>query len=168
MFLANYIQYKALYEGINKNMWRWYSGVLAWKSQNPWSGLRGQFYDWYMQQTGGFFGIKKACEPIHVQLNLDDFTLCVVNNTFAPLGNVIVKATVYDLKSVVVTAQSEPLHVEANSSSVGGPLNVPENPGIIVYFIKLELVELPGTIALGKLLLVVNIAVRIPAFAESQ
>jgi mannosylglycoprotein endo-beta-mannosidase len=40
-----------------------------------------------------------------------------------------------------VAAQSELFQVKPNSSSVGGPLNMPENPGIIVYFIKLELVD---------------------------
>ena len=51
-------------------MWGPYTGVLIWKTQNPWGGLRGQLYDWLLEQTGGFFGAKAACEPLHVQLNL--------------------------------------------------------------------------------------------------
>lgn len=51
-------------------MWTKYTGVLIWKNQNPWTGLRGQFYDHLHDQTAGFYGCRSAAEPIHVQLNL--------------------------------------------------------------------------------------------------
>src|SRR6185295_19044255 len=54
--LTNYMQYKALFEGISSHMWQWYAGIFVWKSQNPWTGLRGQLYDWYLDQTAGFYG----------------------------------------------------------------------------------------------------------------
>ena len=46
--LTNYMQYKSLFEGFASHMWEWYAGVFVWKSQNPWTGLRGQLYDWYL------------------------------------------------------------------------------------------------------------------------
>ena len=51
-------------------MWTRYSGMLIWKTQNPWAGLRGQLYDWLLAQTGGLYGARAACETLHVQLNL--------------------------------------------------------------------------------------------------
>lgn len=68
--LANYIQYTALLEGWTSRMWTKYTGVLIWKTQNPWPGLRGQLYDHFLDQTAGFYGCRCAAEPIHVQLNL--------------------------------------------------------------------------------------------------
>lgn len=68
--LVNYIQYKALLEGWTSRMWSKYTGVLIWKTQNPWTGLRGQFYDHLHDQNAGFYGVRSAAEPIHVQLNL--------------------------------------------------------------------------------------------------
>ena len=67
------MQYRALMEGWTSRMWTKYTGVLIWKNQNPWTGLRGQLYDHLHDQTGGFFGVRIACEPIHVQLNLDTY-----------------------------------------------------------------------------------------------
>lgn len=61
---------RALLEGWNSFMWQRFSGVLLWKTQNPWAGLRGQLYDWLLAPTGGYFGVRLACEPVHVQLNL--------------------------------------------------------------------------------------------------
>ena len=58
--IVNFVQYRAIFEGYARNMWTLYSGVLVWKTQNPWTGLRGQLYDYYLDQTGGYFGARKA------------------------------------------------------------------------------------------------------------
>lgn len=62
-------------------MWEKYTGVLIWKTQNPWPGLRGGLYDFLLDQTGGFFGVQSAAEPVHIQLNLKSH---VVEVTFYP------------------------------------------------------------------------------------
>lgn len=68
--LVNYTQYRALLEGWTSRMWSKYTGVLIWKTQNPWTSLRGHLYDHLHEQTAGFYGCRCAAEPIHVQLNL--------------------------------------------------------------------------------------------------
>eukprot|EP00249_Psilotum_nudum_P010087 c22324_g1_i1 orf=833-3763(-) len=98
--LVNYVQYRALMEGWTSSMWTKYTGVLIWKNLNPWTALRGQFYDHLHDQTGGFFGIRLACEPVHVQLNLATHFVEVVNTTATVLTNVSVEATVWDLDGV--------------------------------------------------------------------
>lgn len=66
-------------------MWTKFTGVLIWKTQNPWTGLRGQFYDHLHDQTAGFYGCRSAAEPIHVQLNLATYLIEVLSafSTFA-------------------------------------------------------------------------------------
>ncbi|KAK2419127.1 mannosylglycoprotein endo-beta-mannosidase [Trifolium repens] len=96
--LVNYIQYRALLEGWTSRMWSKYTGVLIWKTQNPWTGLRGQFYDHLLDQTAGFYGCRCAAEPIHVQLNLATYFIEVVNTTSEELSNVAIEASVWDLE----------------------------------------------------------------------
>ncbi|KAK7828657.1 mannosylglycoprotein endo-beta-mannosidase [Quercus suber] len=60
-------------------MWSKYTGVLIWNAQNPWTGLRGQFYDHLLDQTAGFYGCCCAAEPIHVQLNLATYFIEVIS-----------------------------------------------------------------------------------------
>ncbi|GAB2218725.1 hypothetical protein Drorol1_Dr00001954 [Drosera rotundifolia] len=96
--LVNYIQYRALLEGYTSHMWTKHTGVLIWKNMNPWTGLRGQFYDHLLDQTAGFYGCRSAAEPIHVQLNLDNFFIEVVNTTSEQLSNVALEASVWDLE----------------------------------------------------------------------
>lgn len=95
--LANYIQYRALLEGWTSRMWSKYTGVLIWKTQNPWTGLRGQFYDHLLDQTAGFYGCRCAAEPIHVQLNLATYFIEVVNTTSEELSDIAIEASVWDL-----------------------------------------------------------------------
>ncbi|KAL2325508.1 hypothetical protein Fmac_024566 [Flemingia macrophylla] len=96
--LVNYIQYRALLEGWTSFMWKKYTGVLIWKTQNPWTGLRGQFYDHLLDQTAGFYGCRYAAEPIHVQLNLATYFIEVVNTSSEELSNVAMEVSVWDLE----------------------------------------------------------------------
>jgi mannosylglycoprotein endo-beta-mannosidase len=72
--LVQYEQYRALFEGYRLHQWKYYNAVIMWKSQSPWPTFRGALYDYYLEQTGGFFGVKKAHGSVelgglHVQLN---------------------------------------------------------------------------------------------------
>ncbi|XP_031491893.1 mannosylglycoprotein endo-beta-mannosidase [Nymphaea colorata] len=97
--LVNYVQYRALLEGWTSRMWTKYTGVLIWKTQNPWTGLRGQFYDHLLDQTAGFYGCRSAAEPIHVQLNLDTYFVEVVNTTSTEITNLAIEVSVWDLEA---------------------------------------------------------------------
>ncbi|HUW93620.1 MAG TPA: glycoside hydrolase family 2 TIM barrel-domain containing protein [Bacteroidales bacterium] len=79
--LAGYEQYRSLQEGNNAHMWEWYTGMLVWKSQNPWTALKGQFYDWFLDQNSTFYAYKHAAAPLHMQLNLNDSAIYIVNAT---------------------------------------------------------------------------------------
>ncbi|KAJ4829335.1 hypothetical protein Tsubulata_015568 [Turnera subulata] len=97
--LVNYIQYRALLEGWTSHMWTKFTGVLIWKTQNPWTGLRGQFYDHLHDQTAGFYGCRHAAEPIHVQLNLATYFVEVVNTTSEQLSaDVAVEVSAWDIE----------------------------------------------------------------------
>ncbi|XP_057515834.1 mannosylglycoprotein endo-beta-mannosidase isoform X1 [Amaranthus tricolor] len=96
--LVNYVQYRALLEGWTSHMWSKFTGVLIWKTQNPWPGLRGQFYDHFHDQTAGFYGCRSAAEPIHVQLNLATYCIEVVNTTSHKLSDVAIETSIWDLE----------------------------------------------------------------------
>ena len=94
--LVGYEQYRSLQEGFNTHMWDWYTGILIWKSQNPWTALKGQFYDWFLDQNAGYYAYKHAAAPVHVQLNLLDSALYIVNATPKEKKGLKVEATLTD------------------------------------------------------------------------
>ena len=95
--LVNYDQYRALMEGHLAHMWDWYTGLIIWKTQNPWTALRGQMYDYYLDPNAGLYGLHHANEPLHVMCNPADGMLWVVNNTFRPRHDLMVQARTFDI-----------------------------------------------------------------------
>ncbi|MEK6280360.1 MAG: glycoside hydrolase family 2 TIM barrel-domain containing protein [Acidobacteriota bacterium] len=144
--IVNYVQYRALYEGAGKYMWTHYTGILVWKSQNPWTGLRGQFYDYYLDQTGGYHGARKACEPLHIQLNWDDLTYGIVNCTSNTLANLEVQYTMYDyLNGQQLSQQSETVaQVDANSTYLSSAPITLLSDTLPIHFIRMVLSDSGG------------------------
>jgi mannosylglycoprotein endo-beta-mannosidase len=146
--IVNFVQYRAIFEGYTRNMWTIYSAVLVWKSQNPWTGLRGQFYDYYLDQTGGYFGARKACEPIHVQVNWNDLTFGVINTTSGALTGLSVRYTIYDyLSGTPLATQSQPVpplaaHAQYISAA---PISIP-NDSLPIHFIRMVLLDAAGAL----------------------
>ena len=67
--VVNYDQYRSFMEGWASHMWDWYTGILIWKTQNPWTSLRGQMYDWSLDVNASLYGTRKGCEPLHAYYN---------------------------------------------------------------------------------------------------
>ena len=83
--LVNYDQYRALMEGFSAHMWQWYTGTIIWKTQNPWTALRGQMYDYYLDPNACLYGLRSGSEPVHVMYNPVEGTVMAVNNGFEAL-----------------------------------------------------------------------------------
>ena len=96
--LVNYDQYRALMEGYSSHMWDWYTGSIIWKTQNPWTSLRGQMYDYYLDVNACLYGLRKGAAPLHIMMNPLDSMISVVNNGFSTRRNLMVQASVYDME----------------------------------------------------------------------
>ena len=96
--LVNYDQYRALIEGFTAHMWDWYTGVIIWKTQNPWTAMRGQMYDYYLDPNACLYGLKTAGEPLHVMFNAADSVVMIANNTFETHRDMMLQILLYDMK----------------------------------------------------------------------
>lgn len=61
----NYEGYRAIFEGRSEHR----RGMLLWMSHPAWPSMVWQTYDYYFNPNGGYFGSKKASEPLHIQWN---------------------------------------------------------------------------------------------------
>lgn len=95
--LVNYDQYRALMEGFSSHMWDWYTGVIIWKTQNPWTAMRGQMYDYYLDPNACLYGLHNGSQPLHVMYNPTDGMVMVANNTFKPATNLMLVAKTFDM-----------------------------------------------------------------------
>jgi len=139
--LLNFQQYRALMEGWASKMWNWYTGVLIWKIQNPWSSLRGQMYDNYLDVNAAYYGVRTGGRPLHVMYNYANNQIEVVNTTLFPKNNCTVKVRIYGLDGKLIHEKEEKnVNLDANSAKT---LFEIEKPSQIqgVYFVRLELRE---------------------------
>ncbi len=83
--LVNYNQYRALIEGFSAHMWDWYTGVIIWKTQNPWTAMLGQMYDVYLDPNACLYGLQEGAKPLHIMYNPVNKSVMVVNNKFDSL-----------------------------------------------------------------------------------
>jgi len=138
--LVNYEQYRALQEGFYAKIWTAYSGMLLWKNQNPWTSLRGQLYDVFLDQNGGFYGYQHGAEPLHIQLNLNDSSVCVVNQSLFDQNDLTVSAELFDIHGKNISSDSYRTSVAANKLAVLKKINN-QNIKEEVYFLRLKLLD---------------------------
>ena len=112
----NYDSYRAMFESWNSRLWGDASGVLLWMSHPAWPSVEWQTYSWDYETFGSYFGSRKACEPVHVQMNLDDHDVVVLNTTTSDIEDMKVSLTCYDLAGMKLSAKSvKDIDVPANS-----------------------------------------------------
>jgi len=101
--LVNYESNRAMYEGWQHHIWNDASGILTWMSQSAYPSFVWQTYDYYYDMTGAYWGVKKACEPLHVQWSYADNSVKVINTTLNEVPDLKVNATVYNLDGKVMS-----------------------------------------------------------------
>ena len=120
--LVNYDQYRGLMEGFSSHMWSWYTGTIIWKTQNPWTAMRGQMYDYYLDPNACLYGLHNGSEPLHAMYNPVTGMVSIVNNTFETQRDLMLTVKTIDMngKEGLVTQVFE----EVLPSSVKGFLPV--------------------------------------------
>jgi len=93
--IINYISHRDMYEAWNHKMWDKASGMLIWMSHPAWYGMFWQLYSWDYETHGSFYGAKTACEPLHLQWNINDNKVIALNITLHDLKNANAAYTVY-------------------------------------------------------------------------
>jgi len=90
--LYNNQTYRSIFEAANKARPR-NEGTMLWKSNAAWPSFNWQIFDWNLRANAGYYTMKSACKPIHVQFSQDDAGIQVVSTLNKEL-NVVVKATI--------------------------------------------------------------------------
>jgi hypothetical protein len=101
-----------------------------------------QVYSHDYDTHAAFYGVKIANEPIHVQLNLPNYEIAVINNTTVALPHLTVHAQVFDLASKPLFERSAPIDVAANSANNATRLALEDALATnSVVFVKLTLTD---------------------------
>jgi exo-1,4-beta-D-glucosaminidase len=133
---------RAMFEAYGRNKYT-ATGVIQWMLNNAWPSLIWHLYDYYRVPAGGYFGTKKAMEPIHVQYSYDDNSVAVVNGTYEALKGVRVSAKLYNLDATEKESREGTMNVAPDSSTKA--FDLPKVEGLsTTYFLRLQLHDTAG------------------------
>jgi hypothetical protein len=134
----NYEGYRAMYEGGNKDA----MGLLIWMSHPCWPSMVWQTYDYYLEPTAAYFGVKHACEPLHVQWNPTTNQVEVINHS-AGHQTGSVTANVYGLDGKLMWNKSMDYDLQEDGHFDSMTVELPQQfEGI--YFLRLTLTDKQG------------------------
>jgi hypothetical protein len=142
--MLNYVEHRAIFEGMNAHLWAPNSGRMLWMTQPAWPSNMWQILSSDYDTQASFYGVKKACEPMHVQLDLSDYSVAVVNTTTAPNAGVTITANVYSLDNKPLLHHEERKDAAANSVTPGFKLDLLPLLTTDVVLVKLELRNTTG------------------------
>src|SRR5713226_6353886 len=128
---------RAMFEAYARNKYT-STGVIQWMLNNAWPSLIWHLYDYYLVPAGGYFGTKKACEPVHVQYSYDDNSVAVVNSTYEALKGLKVSAKIYSIDASEKASHDVTLDVTPDTSVKA--FEIPKLEGLsTTYFLRLQL-----------------------------
>jgi hypothetical protein len=123
--LVNIETNKALYEGWQHHIWDDASGVMTWMSQSAYPSFVWQTYDYYYDLTGAYWGVKKACEPVHIQWSYADNSVKVVNTTLDRLEGLRAEAIVYQLDGKPAPRYGKTAIIDAAADTATACFDIP-------------------------------------------
>ena len=149
--LAYYEDVRAQYESYATH-WSNRKMVMHWMMNTPWPSFFGHLFDYYFKQGGGYFGAKKAMQPVGVvwdyYATADRSTAHVyaVNQTAEPLHHVNVSVAFYNVDGTRKYAnEQKDLEVPAYSSLVALPVS--RVPGLSsAYFVRCRMSAADGAV----------------------
>jgi exo-1,4-beta-D-glucosaminidase len=128
---------RAMFEAYGRNKYD-STGVIQWMMNNAWPSMIWHLYDYYLRPGGGYYGTKKACEPLHIQYSYDDRSVVVVNGFYTNLYALRATAKIYNLD--MTEKFSQQVKVDMAPDGTKRILTLPEPADLsATYFVKLKL-----------------------------
>jgi hypothetical protein len=131
---VNYEGYRGMFEAQSKNR----MGLLIWMSHSCWPSFVWQTYDYYFEPTAGYFGAKKASEPLHIQWNAASDNIEVVNYSAGAMGGLTARVQLLNSDGAAKWEKSASL--DSAEDTMVAPFKMEYPAGLTpVHFIRLEL-----------------------------
>lgn len=112
MQLVNANGYRGIFEAAGHKL-NETGGVMLWKLNAALPSVIWQVYDWYLNPNAGYYFMQNACERVHIQLNLDDSVVAVINRSYKTENNLKANIQVYNLNSKLLFNQNKTISLKA-------------------------------------------------------
>lgn len=139
--MMNYETYRAVFEGLQAHLWTRNSGRLLWMTHPAWPSNHWQIYSHDYDTHASYYGVKKATEPVHAQMNLPDYSITVVNTTRAARENLALSLDVYALEGSKLQGEVHRVQARENDMTSVPATNLKpfiEKHGLVIVALRLR------------------------------
>ena len=113
------------------------TGLVQWQLNSAWPKLIWQLYDTYLQPNGSFYGVKKACNPLHAIYRYGQNDIYLANEDLQDAKGLTVKIRIFDINSKEIFADQWQGEIPSNISKF--IYKMPEIKNLTsVYFLDLR------------------------------
>jgi hypothetical protein len=105
--MLNYVEHRAIFEGMNAHLWAPNTGRMLWMTQPAWPSSTWQILSSDYDTQASFYAVKKAGETLHVQLDPTTFQVQVANSLPVTSQNLVIRARVYSLENKLLAEHEE-------------------------------------------------------------
>jgi glycosyl hydrolase family 2/Ig-like domain-containing protein/concanavalin A-like lectin/glucanase superfamily protein len=105
--MFNYVQHRAVFEGMNAHLWAPNTGRMLWMTQPAWPSSTWQILSSDYDTQASFYAVKKSSEMVHVQLDPSNYTVEVANSWPDTKAGLTVHARVYSLENKLLAEREE-------------------------------------------------------------
>ena len=122
--MLDYVDHRAIFEGMNAHLWAPNSGRLLWMTQPAWPSNVWQILSSDYDTQSSFYGVKIACEPLHIQLDLSSYDVDIINTTNDTNAGLLAVADVYSLENKLLLHHEERRNSAADQTTAGFKLDL--------------------------------------------
>lgn len=142
--IYNNMAYRTIFEAANKAR-PLNAGTMLWKSNAAWPSFNWQVYDWFLRTNAGYYSMRSACKPLHVQASIDDLTIQVSSMLSSDMLDMVLHVDVYSPLGKLEASEKKIVSVKSDCIALAGSLpDVVSNGNL--HFVSLELRSKDGKI----------------------
>src|SRR5258708_19862628 len=105
--MFNYVQHRAVFEGMSAHRWAPNTGRMLWMRQPAWASPTWQILSSDYDTQASFYAVKKASEMVHVQLDPSNYVVEVANSLPDTKSGLTAHARVYSLENKLLAEHEE-------------------------------------------------------------
>jgi hypothetical protein len=144
--MLNYVQHRAIFEGMNAHLWAPNTGRMLWMTQPAWPSSTWQIFSSDYDTQASYYAVKKGSEPLHVQMDPNNYLVEIANSLPDGVSGLTVRAAAYSLDNKILVQQ------EAKKDAPTGvteafTLDLAAQVKDSVVLVKLELRDAAGKLA---------------------
>jgi len=139
--MADYEALRALFEGRVAQLFHPATAVITWMSNPAQPSTTWQLYSYDLEPFASYFGARKGCEPLHIQLDPRSGRIAIINHLPQAIDGLTYRVRVVDLDGGLILDRSAAVGpVAASTASDVGPVGMPSEAAS-VQFVRLELFD---------------------------